>query len=574
MKKYILMTLLALFGVCASLQAADYAELLKKLDSDYSQALTAETNVSWLGTTGNPNGELDVFKARDEIRAMMNNAFGSAEKTAELNAFFADALQKDLRPETKVWILEQLGAIGTAKEVSAVAPLLNSDKKIVVDAAAAALALIPGPEAAAALQQKDCAACKGPLTQKTTPAPALKPLENTMPFALSNAPQAAVDAWMAKYESLDELTKAQTIAGLAARNDKKYRTVAVAAMNSDSEILQKAGLLALEKLAAKEDVPALLAKCASDRDLVMRLCGFIVADGFDDALKTAFVKAENPDEVLMLATILTNRATDVRAEIFAKTTAPECANRLALLQQVSKITTPADANEFVASTLRFPLGGERDAAENLIAACCNGDAASVIALLGKYDLEDLFSIIGRIGGDAAMAEVNKGLASADADVRKAAIRALSVWPDAKFAEKMFSVATDETYTPEQRISALRSFIRVISLPDEKIGIGISKDGKLEKLQAAFGLATRVDEKKLILSRLAANRTVKSLEFAVKCAADPELAEAAYQAIADHAHDNVLRQANMEQFLPAMNLVIENSKDNGLVERVKRYKEQK
>lgn len=573
MKKYFLLTLLALLGVCASLQAADFAELLKNLDSDYSKALTAETNVSWLGTTGNPNGNLDVFKARDEIRAMMNDAFGSAEKTAELNAFFADALAKNLRPATKVWILEQLGAIGTAKEVPAIAPLLASDQKIVVDAAAAALALIPGPEAAAALQ-KDCAACKGPLAQKTTPAPALKPNEKAMPFALANAPKADVDQWLAKYDQLDELTKAQTIAGLAARNDKQYRSYAVAAMNSDSEILQKAGLVALEKLASKEDVPALLAKCAADRDLVMRICGFIVADGFDDALKAALAKAENPEDVLLLTTILTNRATDIRAEIFAKTMAPECANRLALLQQISKITTPADSNALVASTLRFPLGGERDAAENLIAACCGGDASSVIALIGKYDLEDLFSIIGRIGGDAAMAEVNKGLASADTDVRKAAIRALSVWPDAKFADKMFSVATDGTYTADQKIAALRSFIRVISLPDEKIGIGISKDGKLAKLQEAFKIAARVDEKRLILSRLAANRTVKSLQFAVECAADPELADAAYFAIADHAHDNVLRQTNMDVFGPAMDLVIEKSTNKDLVERVKRYKTQK
>ena len=130
------------------------------------------------------------------------------------------------------------------------------------------------------------------------------------------------------------------------------------------------------------------------------------------------------------------------------------------------------------------------------------------------------------------------------------------------------------YTPEQKIAALRSFIRVISLPDDKIGIGISKDGKLDKLKEAFKISTRVDEKRLILSRLAANRTVKSLQFAVECAADPELAEAAYAAIADHAHDNVLRQQNMDVFGPAMDLVINKSTNKDLVERVKKYKEQK
>lgn len=569
MKKYFLLSLLAVFVGCVTLQAADYAELLKKLDSDYQKSLTAETDVSWLGTTGNPNGHLDVFQARNEIRDLINAAFGSDEKIAEMNAFFVDALKKDIRPETKVWILEQLAGIGTAKEVPVIAELLKSDNRLVKDAAAAALVLIPGPEAEAAL--KDCA-CS--LKQKTAANPAWMPNETKMPMAIPYVTDAEVDAWMANYDKLDELVKAQTLAALSARNCKKYNAVAVAAMNSDSEILQKAGFLALEKLATKADIPALLAWAEKDRGTVIRICGFIVADGFDDALVAALNNAKDANETLMLTEILTNRATDIRATIFAKTTAEECPNRLALLQQIAKITTPADTNNLVASTLRFPLGGERDAAENLIAGCLASDATPVIALIGKYNLEDLFSIIGRVGGDAAMAEVNKGLASTDADVRKAAIRALQVWPNAKFADKMFAVATDDAYTADQKVAALRSFIRVISLPDDKIGIRISKDEKLAKLQEAFKIATRVDEKRLILSRLAANRTVKSLEFAVSCASDKELAENAYAAIADHAHDNVLRQQNMNVFGPAMDLVINNSANKDLVERVKRYKNQK
>lgn len=573
MKKYFFSTFFAACLGCVCVNAADFAELLNKLDSDYSKSLTAETNVSWLGTTGNPNANLDVFKARDEIRTLMNEAFGNAAKIAEINTFFVDALKKDLRPTTRVWILEQLGGFGTANEVPAIAAQLNSNDRKVVDAAAGALLLIPGPEALAALQ-KDIPACRAALTQKANETRSWRPVEKALPIALSNASVETVEQWMAKYDQLDELTKAQTIAALAARKCAKYRNVVLAALDSDSQILKDAAFLALEKLATKDDVDILLAKSAENRDLAIRLGGFIVADGFDDALKARFMTAEKPEDVLLLATILTNRATDVRKEIFAKTTAQNCPNRLALLQQVAKIATPNDAESMVASTLCFPVGGERDAAENLIASVTLGDAAPVIALKGKYDQEGLFSIIGRIGGDAAMKEVNDGLASADAELRKASIRALSVWPNAKFADKMFAVATDDNYSPDQKISALRSFIRVISLPDDKIGIGISKDGKLAKLQEAFKIATRVDEKRLILSRLAANRTVKSLQFAVECAADPELASAAYAAIADHAHDNVLRQQNMDVFGPAMDLVIQKSADKNLVERVTRYKNQK
>ncbi|MDO4573992.1 MAG: hypothetical protein Q4D98_02125 [Planctomycetia bacterium] len=574
MKKYFLMPLLATCCCALSLAAADFGDLLDRLDSDYSKALTAETNVSWLGTTGNPNANLEVFKARDEFRVLMGEAFQNAEKTAALNAFIVDALGKNLQPSTKVWLLEQLAVLGTGKEVPAVAPLLGSDNRLIADAAAACLAKIPGPEAAEALK-KGTAACKAALVERDRPLPAWRPVEGVMPFALANASDADVEKWLAGYDQLDVLVQAQTLAGLTARGDLKYRKYALDALKSDSEILRKAGFLALEKLATKDDADLFVAQLATDnRDTAIRLAGFVVADGFDAALKARLAAATEPQRVLDLVTILTTRATDVRAEVFAKTTAAECANRLALLQQVVKICTTADVPQLVASTLQFPASGERDAAENLIAALCNADATPIVALLGKYPIADIYSIIGRTGGDAAMAEVNKGLASTDAEVRAAAIRALTVWPNAKFADKMFSVATDKTYTPEQNVSALRAFIRVISLPDDKIGIGISKDGKLAKLQEAFQIATRVDEKKLILSRLAANRTAKSLAFAVECAQDPALANAAYYAIADHAHDNVLRQQNMDVFGPAMDLVINNSTDKNLVERVKRYKLQK
>lgn len=574
MKKYTLL-FAALLLTCGTVLAADFDALLTRLDADYTKEIAEFQSDSWLGSTGNQYGSLDVFAAREEFYTLVRDAQGAPEKLAEINAFLAGSLSKNLRNETKVWILTQLAATGTGKEVSAVAPLLDSTDANLVNAAAAALAKIPGSEAQAALQAKgSLPAVKGVLYQRTTANPAWMPNESTMPFALSTAPQADVDAWMAKYDQLDDIQKAQTLAGLTARQDKKYRNVALAALKSESADLRKAGFLALEKLATKDDVDALISYFDTDAGLTIRILGFIEADGFDAALKARWLAEQDNNRWLQMLEALCTRRVDVRREAFAKAAQDDCPSRLAILQQLSKVTTAADTPQWVAALLKFSAGGERDTAENLLAALCNRDATPIIALLGQYSAAEIYPAMCRTGGDAAKAELVKGLASQDAAVKEAAVRGLSVWPDATFSDEMLAVATGSGYSPEQKISALRAYIRVISLPDDKIGIQLSRDQKLEKLQNAFALSTRVDEKKLILSRLAANRTVKSLEFAVKCASDPELSESAYLAIADHAHDNALRQANMEQFLPAMNLVIENSKDQGLVDRVKRYKEQK
>ena len=303
-----------------------------------------------------------------------------------------------------------------------------------------------------------------------------------MPFALSNASQADVDAWMAGYDKLDEIQKVQTLAGLTARQDKKYRGAALDALKSDSPELRKAGFLALEKLGTKDDVDALLSYFDVDAGMTMRILGFIEADGFDAALKARWIQTEDAGRWMQVLEVLANRSVDVRQEVFAKTTQKDCANRLSALQQVSKISTSADTPQWIASILMFDPGNERDAAENLLAALCNRDAAPIIALLGTYSAAEIYPSMCRTGGDAAKAELVKGLASTDAAVKEAAVRGLSVWPDATFAEQMLAVATSDSYSEAQRISALRAYIRVISLPDDKIGINISRDGKLEKLK--------------------------------------------------------------------------------------------
>ncbi len=563
----------ALLTACAS--AADFTGLLDRINADATTQKSMAATESWLGRTDNPYGDTDAFKARDEFYAAALEAFGSAEKTAEINAFLVDSLKKDVLPETKVWLLNQLANSATEAEISAIAPCLDSKDQPVVDAAAIALSRIPGQKAVDALNAKaSLPAVKTALYERNREIPAWKPVESAMPQAISNATAEQVDAWMTGYDKLDELQKAQTIAGLAARQDKKYLPIVLDALKSDSEYLKKSAWLALEKLGGKDQLDALLSNLDADAGKTIRIAAFIEAPGFDDALKAKLNAETDPGRYLSLVTILCNRSCDIRAEVFAKTTQKECASRLALLQQMAKVVSVESVPELVASALQFPAGGEKDAAENIIAQACLSDATPVINLLGKYSPEQIYSIIGRTGGDAALAEINKGLASKNDDVREAAVKALSVWPNAKVADRIWEVATDASYSKGQNIAALRAYIRVISLPDDKIGIGISKDAKLEKLQKAFDTATRVDEKKLVLSRLAANRTVNSLNFAVKCAADPELAEAAYYAIADHAHDNTLRQQNMAEFGPAMELVVKNSKDKGLVERVQRYQSQK
>ncbi|MBP3556739.1 MAG: HEAT repeat domain-containing protein [Thermoguttaceae bacterium] len=579
MKKYSIMLALALALGSANVYGADFGDLLARLNSrDFSaerDVVTGKGGV-YVGELVNPHSETPMFKARDEYRQMIFDAQQAkdAAKIADLCAFAVDALKADVSDETKAWLLEQLGVIGTDAQVPAIAECLKSDKQRVVDAAAASLAKIPGDAALKALEAaKDIPAVAAALTCRKAPIFDFESVEPSWPAAVSKASDADVEKWLAKYDELDDWTKEQTLAGLTARNDKKYRSYALKALKSDNAGLQRAGFVALEKMATAEDAAVFVEWLKKDRGLATRLAGFVVADGFDEALLACLDKAADDQEFGDLATILSNRAVDVRPAIFAKTTAAECPDRLALMQRVCKLATTDDMPKLLESVARFPRGKDRDAASNLVAALCAKDATSVLALADKMSPAFVYPIAARVGGDAAKAAIEKALDSNDPNMRAVGLAALNVWADGQFAAKMEEILNSNAFAPQQKIAVLRAYIRVISLPDDQIGIKISREEKLAKLKVAYKGATRADEKKLVLSRLAANRYEDSFKFAIECAetADAAVLEAAYEAVVAHAHDTILRKQFPELAEKGLNIVIEKSKNKDLVERAKTYK---
>ncbi len=582
MKKYLLSLAIALSLGTTSVFAADFGDLLERLNSrDFTlerDVVTGRGGV-YVGELVNPHSETPMFKARDEFRAKMAAAQQAKDAQAldELCDFIIDAMKADVSDEVKVWLLEQLGYIGTDKNVPAVAELLKSSSQRIVDGAAVCLGKIPGEAALKALQDaQDIPAAAAALTGKLTPAIPRDSVENISPLRLSKASEEDVQAWLAKYDELDDWTKEQTLAGLTARDNKKYREYALKALASDSADLKKAGFLALEKMATADDVDVFVKNLAVNRDLTITICSFVVADGFDAALLKALDATTDAQQYKDLATILANRAVDVRPSLFEKTMAKECPDRLLLLQRAREISTPDDVPSFVASIVQMQRGKDRDAAENLVASLCNKDATPILAMLGKVPAaynEVLLTLASRTGGEAAKAAIEKYLNSSKEDEKNMALRVLNVWADGTFAEEMEKLIDSGKLSDAQQIALLRSFIRTISLPDNQIGIEISRDEKLAKLQKAYAKATRSDEKSLVLSRLAANRNEKSFEFAIQCAddSDPKVAAAAHKAIADHVHDTILRKQFPELATKGVEKVLSESKDQELIERVKIYK---
>ncbi len=578
MRKYILLFALAAM-VCASAASAQFNPrqpfyVSEPATAEQFDALMADmdckdmTNLDLLGAQQ---------KAQQNWQQLCYNSYNKPELKAQLNKLMCDALKKDLPAQTSAWLLRQLRWTATASEVPAIAPFLTKNVMFVVEEAAFTLAQIPGPEAQAALLDaqknappKRVAMLNGALKNRAENLTV--GTEIVMPQAIPYVQKDTVDKYLADWKSFDGVLKTRVLASLTVRQDKAYLPLVVDSIQNGSDSVKRAAILSLEKLGTVKELPLLLDYASVDRGLVARIASFIETEGFDEALQATQEKETDAGKFALISEILATRNVDITATLFARAKKADCPNRIDLLRQAQKLSNGQNIGDFVDALVLCSAGGQRDDAERIIAALIPGDASQVIAKMGQYPGSLLFGALGRIGGDAAKDTLNKAVAGSDAELRDAAIKALCNWPNAQGAENLYELSQKDSLDKGQKIAALRAYIRVVSLPDDQIGIRASAADKLGWLQKAFDSSTRLDEKKLVISRLNAIRDVKSLDFALKYINDPELAETVYRAIADLAHHNNLRQPNKDKFGPAMDTVIEKSSDKGLVDRVKRYRE--
>jgi hypothetical protein len=177
----------------------------------------------------------------------------------------------------------------------------------------------------------------------------------------------------------------------------------------------------------------------------------------------------------------------------------------------------------------------------------------------------ILSTLGRIGGASALKRIEAAIADKDAKQRDFGIRSICNWPDASIAPRLIELATSAE-SPEHRTAALRALIRVAPLADKR-----TDAERLEMLDKAMKMAERDEERKLVLQRARAVRTVETLRYLMPYVDDAKLAEMACESVVELAHHRALRDANKDEFHKALDKVIATSKDAVVLDRANRYK---
>ena len=323
-------------------------------------------------------------------------------------------------------------------------------------------------------------------------------------------------------EKLPEDSQVQLIAVLTSYPKEAVLPTLIEAAENPNAAVRREALRALGKvgdgacvdLLAQRSARALGPEQAAARESLWRLKGedvdAAVLNGLernaDEAVRDEFIRAAGERRIerskMLLLDLARSAAPTIRVQAvraFKRLAGPEDLRPLLLLMleggDESEIEELQSAAAAVARTISRPGGG----------------AAAVESLFSSETepkrKASLLRVLGKLGEDRSLRLVRPALSDPDPVVADASVRAIAEWPTITARDDAFRIA-GQSPNLVHRILALQAFVRMIGLERYR-----SPDGAIESLKQALGLASRPEEKRLILSVLPAFACPAALELA-------------------------------------------------------------
>ncbi len=172
-------------------------------------------------------------------------------------------------------------------------------------------------------------------------------------------------------------------------------------------------------------------------------------------------------------------------------------------------------------------------------------------------------LFGRLGTTAVYQRIVTAQKSTNPALAAAAIRALCNWPNAEHVSELWQIV-ETTEAPIIRNQALRAYIRVVTLPNQR-----AESETLSMLKKAMAAAENIETRKLALARAATVRSLDTVKWANEYLDNADLAETAANVIVELAHHRFLRQPNKSFFEPVLKKIEATSKNRTTVENAEK-----
>ena len=361
----------------------------------------------------------------------------------------------------------------------------------------------------------------------------------------------------------DPAALSAVLALLASSQDATVRVAAVQGLGSlggpqEVAVLKKSLAAAdPEKAAARRALTILRGADATNSIMEAAKSG-------DPAFRPTFIEILADRRAMTALPVLVSAAVDDDALV-----------RMSAMRALTRLGGPEQVVGMVLGLLKSAPGGERNEAERAVVTVCTqspGKERSAANFLEQFKAGDdatqetLLPTLGRVGGASAIAIVDGLIADSNGAKHNLGLAALSKWPDATVSARLLDLL-GKAQDPAERELLLGALIRIAPLPDNKL----NDTQKLELLQKTMTLCQRDEDRRRVLERANAIRTVDTLRFVMPYLDDPNLAEPACLSVVELAHHRALRDANKDEFTKALDKVLGITKNEEYIERADRYK---
>lgn len=391
--------------------------------------------------------------------------------------------------------------------------------------------------------------------------------------------EAATKEFASQLPQLSSEVQTLLLSALADRGDAAARPAVLELLSkSAEEPVRVAAIGALGSLGSVADAPQLVKLlgaeskpvAAAARASLIRLPG----EATPAAITTEMKRSESAIRVTLIEVLAARRALESLPDLVAAAVDADASVRSAAMVALGEMAGEEQIPGMVQGVLKAEKGPERDAAERAVSQVCgratviaHGTVVLLAAMdkLAPGDRLAVLPTLGRVGGPEALKVIEQAIADKDLTMHEVGLRALCNWPDASIAARLIELASFDDH-PAHRTMVLAALIRVAPLPDKR-----PDSERLELLKKSLSMCQRDDERKQVLKRARAIRTIETLRFLAPYMEQPVFAEIACESVVELAHHRGLREPNKPEFDKALDKVIATNGDATVVDRAKRYK---
>lgn len=343
---------------------------------------------------------------------------------------------------------------------------------------------------------------------------------------------AVTAAWLAVMPSLEPQARGEVLAMLVRRGGSAATAAVIAAMGEREEAARLAGIRAAAESSDGKAAEALIGMLSSPNDkekqAARRSLERMPGQRATAAVAQAILDGPSTGAKELVSVLVTRGARnhvdallaaadgrfgpDVAAEAYAALeNLAEEKHAASLLLLLSLPDSPAGPERALAAM--GTRAKDKDAyADMIIQAMDFRTVTRVRAALVR--------VLGRTGGDKALAAVRPAVKDSRPQVQDAAVRSLADWPDAAAAPDLLELARSAA-KPAHQVLALRGYVRLAGAMTER-----PEAERLAMYAAALAAARRPDEKRLVLGALGDMKSADALQMVVPLLADEALREEA------------------------------------------------